>query len=396
MSLLEKVSGVFLGGKVKAAAIGPAFQYHDAHLPTLWLLGKTGAGKSTLVQAITGNTEAEIGKGFQPCTQTSTKFGFPEVKPVLQFLDTRGLGESGYDATDDIEVCTRQGHAVIVVMKLGDTEQRDVLRAIKQIKASQEITNYLLVHTAVGSVSDLQERQRLIQYNCDQVQGILGREVPSVLVDFKLPGGGVDGMEDLVHALSEMLPIIAVLLKKQQCSDEEASQFQKLQTQVLWYSGAAGVSDIVPGIGLVAVPGIQWKMLRDMAGSYNMTWNKAALAELLGALGAGIGVRYSMKFGTRQVVKFLPAWGQTLGAASAAVMSFCTTYAIGRVACKYMYHKNHEEDVSDEELRALFYSAFESVKTLARHELAGKGDPAEHVVQKSAAVAGASEVETGK
>ena len=396
MSLFEKARRVFQASDGKEHTLGPAFQYHDAHLPTLWLLGKTGAGKSTLVQSITGNTQAEIGKGFQPCTQTSTKFGFPVVKPVFQFLDTRGLGESGYDATEDIEVCTRQGHALILVMKLGDTEQRDVLSAIRQIKSSKKIVNYLLVHTASQSVSDLHERQRLVQYNCAQVHKILGREVPSVLVDFKLPGGGVDGMEDLVHALSAMLPIISVLLKKQQCSDEEVRKFQELQTQVLWYSGVAGVSDIVPGIGLVAVPGIQWKMLRDMADSYNMNWNKAALAELLGALGAGIGVRYSMKFGTRQVVKFLPAWGQTLGAASAAVMSFCTTYAIGRVACKFMYHKNHEEDVSDEELRVLFHSAFDSVKTLARQELTGSGDSADRFNHETVVVAGASEVETSE
>ena len=151
---------------------------------------------------------------------------------------------------------------------------------------------------------------------------------------------------------------------------EEAKKFDELQTKVIWYSGVAGVSDIVPGIGLVAVPGIQWKLLSDLADSYGTKWSKAVLADLLGALGAGIGVRYSMKFGTRQVVKFLPGWGQTVGAASAAVMSFCTTYAIGRVACKYMYHKNRKEEVSHAELRELFYSAFDSVKTVAGQEVA--------------------------
>ncbi|MDA7875102.1 hypothetical protein N9B17_07995, partial [Rhodopirellula sp.] len=184
------------------------------------------------------------------------------------------------------------------------------------------------------------------------------------------------------------------LLKKKQCNDEEVKQFQALQAQVIWYSGVAGVSDIVPGIGLVAVPGIQWKMLSDLARSYDMNWNKSALAELLGALGAGIGVRYSMKFGTRQVVKFLPAWGQTVGAASAAVMSFCTTYAIGRVACKYMHHKNHNEHVSDEELRALFYSAFASVKTLATQELSSDGRTIDNVSRETDVVAGALEAET--
>jgi len=82
------------------------------------------------------------------------------------------------------------------------------------------------------------------------------------------------------------------------------------------------------------------------------------------------------------VVKFLPGWGQTVGAASAAVMSFCTTYAIGRVACKYMYHKNRNEDVSNEELRDLFYSAFDSVKAVAGQEVAGMSK-ADHLSQNA-------------
>jgi uncharacterized protein (DUF697 family) len=394
MSLFENIGQIFRSDAVKDRLINQASQYHNTHLPTLWLLGKTGAGKSTLVQAVTGNTEAEIGKGFRPCTQTSKQFAFPEAKPLLQFLDTRGLGESGYDATADIEVCTRQGHALILVMKVGDTEQSDTLRAIQQIKASQQICNCLLVHTASHVISDPHERERLVRYNCDQVSKTFGNEVQSIMVDFKLPNGGTDGMEALLNELSEMLPIVAVLLRKKQCSDEEVRKFHELQTKVLWYSGVSGVSDIVPGIGLVAVPGIQWKMLRDLADAYDLNWNKAALAELLGALGAGIGVRYSMKFGTRQVVKFLPAWGQTVGAASAAVMSFCTTYAIGRVACKYMYHKHHQEDVSNEELRALFYSAFDSVKTLAGQEVSGNGGAMDRGKQSSSAVSEALEIGT--
>ena len=371
MSLFEKVRQVYRSSDEKENLLSQASLYHDSHLPTLWLLGKTGAGKSTLVQSITGNSQAEIGKGFRPCTRTARQFAFPESKPILQFVDTRGLSESGYDATEDIKICTKRGHALIIVMKMGDTEQGDVLRAIRQIKSSQQINNYLLVHTAFHSVQNLQERERLARYNCGQVEEILGSEITSVAVDFKLPVGGTDGLEKLVSALSEMLPIVAVALRKRQCSDEEVKKFQQLQTKVLWYSGVSGVSDIVPGIGLVAVPGIQWKMLTDLAESYGTNWNKSALAELLGALGAGIGVRYSIKFGTRQVVKFLPGWGQTVGAASAAVMSFCTTYAIGRVACKYMYHKHRDEDVSNEELRDLFYSAFDSVKAVAGQEVAG-------------------------
>ena len=37
--------------------------------PVFWLLGKTQAGKSSLIRALTGN--AEVGNGFQPCTKRS-------------------------------------------------------------------------------------------------------------------------------------------------------------------------------------------------------------------------------------------------------------------------------------------------------------------------------------
>ena len=385
MNWFDKLTRTFSSSELDEQFLEPAFLYHDKHLPTLWLLGKTGAGKSTLVQSITGNSDAEIGLGFKPCTQTSEKFGFPTQKPVLQFLDTRGLGEAGYDASEDIKFCGRHGHALIIVMKVGDTQQQEVLHAISQIKSSQKFKNFLLVHTATHGVSDLHERNRLVNYNLQQVQDAIGCELPAVTVDFKMPDGGMFGMEELIHELSEMLPVVSVLLKTQQSNDEEVKKFNELQAQVIRYSGVAGVSDLVPGIGLVAVPGIQWKMLREVAESYNTKWDKETFAELIGALGAGIGVRYTLKFGTRQAVKFLPAWGQTVGAASAAVMSFCTTYAIGRVACKYLHHKNHQEEVSDDELRALFHSAFDSVRTVTHQEMGVSAEASETTMQQDSA-----------
>ena len=61
--------------------------------PVLWLIGKTGAGKTAIVSALTGDPRAEIGQGFQPCTREASFYDAPPEAPILRFLDTRGLEE---------------------------------------------------------------------------------------------------------------------------------------------------------------------------------------------------------------------------------------------------------------------------------------------------------------
>ncbi|MFT5579344.1 MAG: putative ribosome biogenesis GTPase RsgA, partial [Paraglaciecola psychrophila] len=54
--------------------LNTAFKHQLDTLPTLWMLGKTGAGKSSIIQHITGNTASQVGTGFKPCTQTADSF----------------------------------------------------------------------------------------------------------------------------------------------------------------------------------------------------------------------------------------------------------------------------------------------------------------------------------
>ncbi len=74
------------------------------------MLGKTGAGKSSLIQSITGLSSIEVGNGFSPCTKTSESYDFPAEQPLIKFIDTRGLGEAHYDPSDDIEIATQKAN----------------------------------------------------------------------------------------------------------------------------------------------------------------------------------------------------------------------------------------------------------------------------------------------
>ncbi len=98
--------------------------------PVVWLLGKTGAGKTALVSALTGDTRAAVGEGFAPCTRTAAFFDMPAEAPLLRFLDTRGLGEASYDASADIDWCEQQAHLLLVVMQVADPSQEAMLARV--------------------------------------------------------------------------------------------------------------------------------------------------------------------------------------------------------------------------------------------------------------------------
>lgn len=330
-------------------------------LPTLWLLGKTGAGKSSLIHALTGDSKIAIGNGFQPCTKTANVYDYPQDKPLLRFLDTRGLSEVDYDARDDIAACEDRSHALLIVMKTDDPEQSDVLKALKQIRSSGKITNYLVVHTGMLQVPDPIQRQQAITHNQAQVEAALAQALEQVAVELVDEQPASSGLAELKQALVELLPILAQFNDEQLQADQEQRNFAHLKKEVLWYASAAAASDVLPAVGLVAVPSIQGKMLHSLANQYGVEWDKRLLTEFAAALGASFGIKYATNLGLRQLAKLIPVYGQTLGAATAASLSFATTYALGRAACKYLYAQTQGEIVDPEQLQSLYEEALSAL-----------------------------------
>lgn len=342
-----------------------AFQHN--HLPTLWLLGKTGAGKSSLIQTVTGLSSVEVGNGFEPCTMTASAYDFPQHKAVMRFLDTRGLGEVDYDPTEDLAEIGKSSNAVIVVLKADDPEQSAVLSALAQIKKSKNIKHLLLIHSAV-LLSKESDRTRQIAFNEQQIRQVWNHDFSAVSVDFECEDGSVYNEQLLIKEITKILPILGLIIDQNEHSNIESDNFNNIQNEVLWYSGSAAASDLIPAVGLVSVPAIQAKMLHSLAKQYDIDWNKRSFSELIGSLGSSFALQYSAKLGARQLMKLIPFYGQTVGAVAAASMSFATTYGLGRVACYYFYHKNKGETVSEQKMQALYKNAFKKGKAAADYE----------------------------
>ena len=350
-------------------------------LPTLWLLGKTGAGKSSLVQALTGLSSIEVGNGFAPCTKSACEYDFPSNKPVMKFIDTRGLGEVDYNPSEDLAQIPKHGCALVVLMKADDPEQSAVLSALSQIKIQikQNIKNklapqtvkaipLLLVHTAVLSVNK-HDRERLALFNEKKIEDVWDGEVSSVSVDFEALQNtvekGVYNQDGLVTALAKILPIIDLLLEKTTHHSEEIKIWQTVKNEVLWYSGSAAASDLVPALGLVSVPAIQAKMLHSIAKRFDLSFSSQLFSELVASLGSSFALQYSTRLGARQMAKFIPIYGQTAGALAASSMSFATTFALGRVACYFFYSKQRGEVSTKQDMQLIYKNALMQGKSVA-------------------------------
>ena len=340
-------------------------QKWEQQLPTLWLLGKTGAGKSSIIQALTSNSLVEIGNGFSPCTKSSKHYDYPVDEPILRFLDTRGLSEINYDPSEDIEACQHNSHALIVVMKADEVEQSDVLDALNKIKQIGGIEHLLVVHSNTLSMST-NDSSEAVDYNQHQVEEVWGSKIDFVSVDFSSYSNV--GVSELIKAITKVLPFLKIIIENEKHISSEEYNFNKLRKEIIWYAGSAGASDLLPAVGLVSVPAIQGKMLHSLSNQYGVDWNKQTFMEFIGLLGTTFAIKYSAKFAIRELVKFVPVYGQTVGSATAGVISSASTYALGRVACKYLYHKSKGEEVSTKDMTKLYAEALTKGTKVAKNE----------------------------
>ncbi|WP_226629781.1 YcjF family protein [Alloyangia pacifica] len=323
------------------------------------MLGKTGAGKSSLVCALTGQSDAAIGNGFQPCTRSARSYDFPPEQPLVRFLDTRGLGEAGYEPAEDLEACRDRSHVLLVVCRLDDPVQGMVADALSDIARADGRMRAILVLTGKDLVTDPEARERAERTIAARMTRAAGHELPAVSLSLApSEDTDVEGLDALRQHLLEALPAAGLLLEKSRSSDAEQVEFEKHKRCVLSYAGVALTSDLAPVVGMVAVPATQLKMLHELGLRYGVKWDRKIGAAFLSTMGLSVGARYATNFGLRELAKLIPVYGQTAGAATAGAISFATTYAIGRAAAYYLYRSSQGSPPSEEELRRVYQRAF--------------------------------------
>jgi uncharacterized protein (DUF697 family)/predicted GTPase len=371
---------------------------HKMPVPVFWLFGKTQSGKTSLIKYLTGADQAEIGKGFQPCTRFSRQYHFPTPDaPLLTFLDTRGLDEPGYDPAEDLARFDEQAHVVLVTVKVLDHAQENVLKHLKRLRQAQPRRPVVLVLTCLHEAYPQQQHPQPFPFNTDSEPAPTEPPLPTdllrsiveqrqrfeglvdrvVLVDLTPAEEGFQepnyGGERLRQVLVEVLP--EALGQTLLALDRATGDLQDLYARhalpyILSYSTMAATAGAlpIPLVDLVVLSGIQSRMVYQLAELYGQPMDRKRYLEIAGTLGLTIMVRQ----GGRELLKLIPFVGPVIGSVAGAALAGASTYALGKAFCLYYRVVRQGQVPKAEDLRRYYDEQLREAEAAWKARLASR------------------------
>lgn len=324
--------------------------------PVIWLFGKVQSGKTSIIRGLTGAERAQIGNGFQPCTRWAARYDFPAPGvPLAVFLDTRGVGEVGYDPQEDLAAFQTEAHVLLVVVKALDMALEQLLAALETIVRARPSLPLVVAQTTLHEGYPPDRRDHVYPYPF--ASPTLPPTIPVSLsralafqrdlfarfsvqcfvpLDFTLPEDGfadpLYGRDALLDALAEVYPhgVYQILRQLPHLTRElKALHFRHAQPHILAYACAAGATGAMPlpVADLPLISALQLKMLHTVASIYRQPLGVRTFLEMLGTVGLGLLLRQ----GARSLLKIVPGFGSAVSGLYAGA----ATYALGCALCFY-------------------------------------------------------------
>jgi uncharacterized protein (DUF697 family)/predicted GTPase len=351
--------------------------------PILWLIGKTGAGKTAIVSALTGDPRAEVGAGFAPCTREARFYDAPPEAPILRFLDTRGLEEPGYDPAEDIAWCEAQAHLLLAVMQLQDPDQSALLRVLRAVR--QRHADWPLVvaqtglhrlykrgatHPPEGSPPSEDVERALAQQRA-LFERLPGPAPVFVPLDFTEAEDGLVprlyGLAALEAALAATLPDAVTALHAARADAGGDRRLRHARQSLYAYAAlSAGAGAMpVPWLGAAGLAALQAAMLQALARSFGVDWTRPLFARFAGALGVGTLGWFALRYGLTEAAKLIPGLG-TIGAGAAnAAFAAAFTAGTGEAALVLLRAERRGQHAPTEDLRRAYAEGFRAWRARA-------------------------------
>lgn len=385
--------------------IDRATRWVEAEAPVIWLLGKTQAGKTSIVAELTGQARDQIGNGFEPFTARSRLYAFPEQHPVLRFLDTRGLADSELEAPfEQLREAERQAHLLLLVVRVEDLALEEVMaharrldRLMRRVLSRRHGdwplliaqtclhqcyppgTGHVLPYPFTGDDADfrvtalpdallwpMRAQRRLLA-------DLPGPPPVFIPLDFTRPEQGFPptdhGATRLWSELERWLPEVVAELKLAALGLDDARR----RALILPWALAAASANAVPApvLGGLGAASLQAVMVARIAAAAGIEDSRDAWQELLSTLGAGFALGFGGSWLAQQVLKLGIGWGSALTAS----WTFALTWAIGEVALRLFSEQAAGRTPDPKVLRAHYRMAYRQALRRARAEHARRSGP---------------------
>ena len=351
----------------------------DARPPKLMILGRRGAGKSSLINAIFGEPMAAVGSVLSE-TGRPTWYSYSGPRGDMKILDTRGLGDrtrpeaaNFQDALDEIRsgLVDEWPDAILFLCKAKDVDShiaQDVanIEAVRAFIAEKHRYEAPVV-AVVTQVDELdpkrveppyenETKRRNIETAVRAIQealaerGIaLARVIPvSTYAEYDGDQRVYDNywnIEELVDYLVEVLPRSAQvqMARLAQLRVVQQKLARKMTAAASAVAGAIAAAPI-PLADILPITALQIGLISGIAYVSGREMSKKASWEFLVALGANVGVAFALREGARALAKVVFPGG---GSAISAGVAFAGTWGLGEAAIAYFIEKRPIEEARE-------------------------------------------------
>lgn len=136
-----------------------------------------------------------------------------------------------------------------------------------------------------------------------------------------------------------------------------------------WASVAGFVT--IPVVDLVAVGGLQIKMIADLCSVYNVPFKKSAVKAVLSALVTSSATSFTGATLSASLAKYIPYVGTSVALVTQPSIAYATTYALGAVFIKHFEAEGSLNSFSMEKLKSFYETEYKRAKGMFRKKSPG-------------------------
>ena len=346
------------------------------------LIGKSQAGKSSIVRGLTGVSAEIVGQGFRPHTQNTDRYAYPsDDLPLLIFTDTVGLGDINQNTqniVEQLETELRQessrARILILTVKISDFATDTLQQVAQKLRQNYAEIPCLLVVTCLHEIypssvadhpeypPDYESINRAFKAIQKDFEPLCDR---SVMVDFTLEEDEYNptfyGLTALTDALAELLPeaesrTIYQLLDNS-VEDELGNLYRDTARRYLvaFSTMAATLAAVpLPFATMPVLTALQVSLVGLLGKLYGQTLSTSQAGGIASAIAGGF---FAQAIG-RELIKFIPGFGSVIAASWAAAY----TWSLGEGACVYFGDLLGGKKPDPQKIQLVMKEAFSSAK----------------------------------